>query len=184
MPLAMPALGFGHTQRACEGCQVRLCDGWRRERSDEGGKEKQWRGCLLTCNREADRPTARRWFSTLIPSAARASPIVAVLERRALPSAAANTNFEADSGEELVENCASICLLQIPRNAAARGVTSAGSAGPHRAPLAPTPCGGLPDETRDQATATTECGKNTGLPSYCVSPPLISKPGIKFRPAS
>ena len=66
---------------------------------------------------------------------------MAVLERRAAPLAAANTNFEVESGEELVENCASNGVPSNPLEAAARGVTSAGSAGPHRAPLAPTPCG-------------------------------------------
>ena len=53
-------------------------------------------------------------------------------------------------------------LATIPLEAAARGVTSAGSAGPHRAPLVPTPCRGLPDEPRDQATAKTECWEILG----------------------
>ena len=68
-------------------------------------------------------------------------PIVAKFDGRISPSAAANTNFEVGSGEELLENCASKGPPSIPLEAAARGVTSAGSAGPHRAPLAPTPCG-------------------------------------------
>ena len=79
-----------------------------------------------------------------------------------------NTNFEVGSGEEFLENCASKGPPSPPLEAAARGVTSAGSAvsqqraGPHRAPLRSHPhpiCGGLPDEPRDQATGTakTEC---------------------------
>jgi hypothetical protein len=66
-------------------------------------------------------------------------PSVAVLERHELPSAAANTNFEVESGEKLVKKCVSERVLLMPLNAAARGVTSAGAAGPCRAPLAPTP---------------------------------------------
>ena len=65
MPHPMPVLDSAHTQRARESCQVRLHGGRRRERSNVGGKGEQWHGCLLTCNREADRPTARRRFSVL-----------------------------------------------------------------------------------------------------------------------
>ena len=46
-------------------------------------------------------------FSTLKPSAAWAGPIVTKFDGQVSPSAAANTNFEVGSGEELLENCAS-----------------------------------------------------------------------------
>jgi len=60
---------------------------------------------------------------------------------RARRSAAANTTFKMASSDKPLENCASKGPPSIPLEAAARGVTSAGSAGPHRAPLALTPCG-------------------------------------------
>jgi hypothetical protein len=103
-------------------------------------------------------------------------PSVAVLERRESPSAAANTNFEVESGEELVENCASNGAPSNPLEAAARGVTSAGSAGPHRAPLPPTPWGSLPDKPRDQATAKTECWEILDYRATGYSP--LTVPGV------
>ena len=74
-----------------------------------------------------------------------AGPTVTKFDGRVSPSAAANTNFacnfEVGSSEELLENCASKGPPSTRLEAAARGVTSAGSAGSHRAPLAPTPRG-------------------------------------------
>ena len=96
-PLPTPALDSAHTKRASESCQVRLCGGHRRERSNAADTEKERRQYWLTYNREDERPTARRRFSTLTSTAAWAGPFVVVLERRALPSAAADTTFNVDS---------------------------------------------------------------------------------------
>jgi hypothetical protein len=73
------------------------------------------------------------------------------LECQVRRSAAANTTFKMASSDKPLKNCASKGPPLIPLKAAARGVTSAGSAGPHREPLAPTPCGtgSLRDEPRE-----------------------------------
>lgn len=94
--LLLPTVDSANTQRARKGCHVRLCGGLRRERANAGGKANRWRGHWLTCNREAQRQTARRRFSTLISTEAWADKLVDLLERLAPPSAAANTNSHFD----------------------------------------------------------------------------------------
>ena len=141
MLLSMPALDSAYTQRAHESCQLKLCGVHGRERSDAGGTAQQSPQCWLTCCREAVRRKAQRRFSTLISAATWMDQVQVELECQVRRSAAANTTFKMASSDKPLENCASEGPPSIPLEAAARGVTSAGSAGPHRAPLAPTPCG-------------------------------------------
>ena len=141
VPLSMPALDSAYTQRAHESCQLKLCGVHGRERSDAGGTAQQSPQCWLTCCREAVRRKAQRRFSTLISAATWMDQVQVELECQVRRSAAANTTFKMASSDKPLENCASKGPPSIPLEAAARGVTSAGSAGPHRAPLAPTPCG-------------------------------------------
>ena len=141
MPFTMPAIDSAHTQRARKGCQVRLCGGQRRERSEAGGIEQVWRGYWLTCNGEAERPTAQRKFFNSETKCSMGRSDCDKVRWSSFTVRSGKHQLRGGLWRTAPPNCASEGPPSIPLEAAARGVTSAGSEGPHRAPLAPAPCG-------------------------------------------
>ena len=140
----MPALDSAHTQRAHEGCQLRLCGEESCERRGAARVEPTAQLLWLTCTREVEARRASVLFSTLTSSHAHAAMQPAdrlkMLERRAQPPAAANTNTKMESCDEPLENNASSShlLIHVPRKAAACRVICSAAGGPHRHSFPPS----------------------------------------------
>ncbi len=77
-------------------------------------------------------------FSTLTSSGARSQQTLQMLERRAQPSAAANTNFKLELCDEPLEKNASRGFLLMPRKAAACRVICSAAGGPDRHSFPPS----------------------------------------------
>ena len=102
-------------------------------------------------------------FSTLTSSGACSQQTLKILERRAQPSAAANTNFKMELCDEPLEKDASRGPLLMPRKAAMCRAICSAAGGPDRHSFPPSLFPGTRDERRDPKRSAPKKDAGPGL---------------------